>query len=110
MKTPEPPPMAERRPKPRKRVLLGGRIVYQNGDRYFDCSIRDVSESGARILLKPGEPIPSKVYLIETQKRIVHEARVAWNNGREAGLQFLDSFPVASIENKELLYLKRLCP
>ena len=102
--------MAERRPKPRKRVLFGGRIVYQNGERHFDCTIRDVSETGAKITLKPGQPIASSVYLIDTRNRIVYEARVVWNNGREAGLQFRDSFTIASIENKDLLYLKRLCP
>lgn len=110
MTPPEPPPLAERRPKPRRRVLLGGRVVYQNGDRHFDCSIRDISESGARITLKPGVPIPSSVYLIDTRSRIVHEAKVMWNNGREAGLQFLNTFAVSSIDNKDLLYLKRLCP
>jgi c-di-GMP-binding flagellar brake protein YcgR len=108
--SPDPPPLAERRPKPRKRVIFGGRIVYQNGERHFDCTIRDISETGAKIALKPGVPIPSSVYLIDIRSRIVHEAKVMWNNGREAGLQFLSSFAVAAIEKKELLYLKRLCP
>jgi hypothetical protein len=110
MNTPDPPPIAERRPKPRKRVLYGGRVVYQDGAHHFDCTIRDISETGARIALKPGQPIASKVYLIDTRSRIVHESRVAWNNGREAGLQFLNTFAVSSIDNKDLLYLRRLCP
>ena len=110
METPKPPPLAERRPKPRKRVLFGGRVTYSEGAKHFDCSIRDLSESGARISLKPGVPIPSSVYLIDTRNRTVHESRVVWNNGREAGLQFIKSFPLSGIDDPRLSYLKRLCP
>lgn len=110
MKTLEPPPLAERRPKPRKRVVFGGRISYQDGKQYFDCTIRDLSETGARITLKPGQPIPSNIYLIDKLNHIVHESKVVWNNGREAGLEFVKSFALSAIEDKKLLYLKRLCP
>lgn len=109
MDTPK-PPLAERRPKPRKRVLYGGRVSYFEGQKHFDCSIRDLSESGARISLKPGMPIPSSVYLIDTRNRMVHEANVVWNSGREAGLKFIKSFPVATINDPLLNYLKRMCP
>jgi len=110
MDTPKPPPLAERRPKPRKRVLFGGRVTYSDGAKHFDCSIRDLSESGARISLKPGVPIPSRVYLIETRNRMVHESSVVWNNGREAGLRFLKSFPLSAITDPNLFYLKQMCP
>jgi hypothetical protein len=110
MTTPEPPPLTERRPKPRKRVLFGGRVSYLDGTQHFDCSIRDLSETGARITLKPGLPIPSKVYLIDTRNRTAHEAKVVWNNGREAGLEFVTSFALSAIDNPQLLYLRRLCP
>jgi hypothetical protein len=108
-RTPGPPPRVERRPKPRKRVLLGGRIVYANGEHHFDCTIRDLSETGARILIPRGQPIPANVYLIETRDRKVHEASVVWNNGREAGLHFSKSFALAEVVDPKLTYLKRLC-
>jgi hypothetical protein len=105
-----PPPLAERRPKPRKRVLFGGRISYFDGAHHFNCSIRDLSDTGARITLQPGQPIPSNVYLIDTRNRIVHESKVVWNSGREAGLTFVKSFAVSTIDDPQLLYLKHLCP
>jgi hypothetical protein len=108
-RTPGPPPRVERRPKPRKRVLLGGRIVYSNGDHYFDCAIRDLSETGARIAISRGQPIPANVFLIEMRDRKVHEAKVVWNNGREVGLNFVRSFALAGITDPNLAYLKRLC-
>jgi hypothetical protein len=55
-------------------------------------------------------PIPSSVYLIDTRNRIVHESRVVWNSGREAGLKFIKSFPESAIVDPQLLYLRRMCP
>jgi hypothetical protein len=110
MTAPEPPPLVERRPKPRKRVVFGGHVSYSDGAYHFGCTIRDLSETGARISLKPGQPMPSSVHLIDTRNRVVHESKVVWNNGREAGLRFLNSFAISAISDPKLLYLKRLCP
>lgn len=48
--------MTERRPKPRTRVLWMGKIVYANGDYSFGCTIKDTSDSGARIAVR-GVPL-----------------------------------------------------
>ena len=99
----------ERRPKSRKRVLYRGRIVYAEGQGHFDCPIRDLTDAGARIALR-GQPIPSSVYLINLSDRTVHKARVVWNDGREAGLQFQSSVALADIIDPGLAYLKKLAP
>lgn len=52
--------------------------------------------------------MPSMVYLINMRDRTAHEATVAWNNGKEAGLSFLKSFPLNEITDPKLSYLKRL--
>ena len=43
------PPPAERRPKARQRVLLTGIVAYANGAHSFHCTIRNLSETGARL-------------------------------------------------------------
>ena len=102
------PPTPERRPQRRTRVLLGARIAYQDGAQCFDCTIRDLTNAGARISLPRNQPMPSLVYLINMRDRTAHEAKVAWNNGKEAGLSFLASYPLNEIVDPKLAYLKQL--
>ena len=45
------PPLAERRPVPRRRVLLGGVATYEDGAYTLNCQIRDLNEKGARIVV-----------------------------------------------------------
>ena len=102
------PPSSERRPQKRTRVLLGGRITYFDGAQCFDCIIRDLTAVGARISLPKNQPIPSVVYLISMRDRTAHEAKVAWNNGKEAGLSFKKSFSLSDIPDPKLSYLNQL--
>ena len=102
------PPVAERRPKSRNRVLLGGIIVYSEGSYSINCTIRDISLTGARIGLPKGYSIPSSVYLINIRGQTGHEAQVVWFKGAEAGLAFVSSFDLDRIANPELSYLRRI--
>ncbi len=43
--------MDDKRKIPRRRVLKEGKIVYADGLRVLDCTIRDISEQGARLLI-----------------------------------------------------------
>lgn len=102
------PPMAERRPTQRRRVVWRGRCVYPDGSRTFDCVIRDASETGARIAIKGAQMIPKRFYLIDRTNRTAHDVTVVWNNGKQLGLHFLNSFDVDTIKSKDLAFLKRL--
>ena len=102
------PPMAERRPAQRRRVVWRGRCVYLDGSRTFDCVIRDASETGARIAIQGAQMIPQRFYLIDRTNRTAHDVKVIWNNGKQLGLQFLNSFNVDTIKSKDLTFLKRL--
>ena len=88
--------------------MLYARIAYHDGAHHFDCTIRDLTNAGARISLPKNQPIPSMVYLIDMRDRTAHEANVAWNNGKEAGLSFISSFPLNEIVDPKLSYLKQL--
>jgi len=97
----------ERRPKRRKRVLLGGIVVSADGSHSFNCSIRDVSETGGRILLN-GQQIPSQFYLIEVRDRVAHEAKVIWENEKEVGVLFKNTFRLADITDPAKYFLSQL--
>ena len=102
------PPTSDRRPQRRTRVLLGGIIAFFDGAEHFDCTIRDLTNAGARVARPRNQPIPSMVYLVNMRDRTAHEAKVAWSNGKEVGLSFIKSFALHEIADPNLAYLKRL--
>ncbi len=102
------PPPAERRPKPRKRVLLTGIVTYANGAHSFGCTIRNLSDSGARIAVSKNAHFPSDFYLIGIRDRLVYDAQLAWNNGAEVGVTFKAIRSLADITDPALSFLKRL--
>jgi hypothetical protein len=99
---------AERRPKPRKRVLLMGIVVYDNGAYSFDCTFRNLSETGARIVVGKNAQFPSDFHLINIRDRVAYEAKVVWNNGTEVGVTFKKILPMSDITDPTLNFLKRL--
>lgn len=100
--------MAERRPKPRKRVLLTGIIAYGEGAHSFHCTIRNLSETGARLAINNSVLLPSDFYLINIRDRVAYEAKLVWNKGSEIGVTFTATLPLASITDPGLGFLKRL--
>ncbi|MGZ5923427.1 MAG: PilZ domain-containing protein [Rhizomicrobium sp.] len=105
---PELPPPADRRPGRRRRMLLGGRVTFHDGAQVFDCSIRDLSEGGARITVPNGQIVPTHVYLINLRDRLVYESVVIWHRGGEAGLSFQKTMQIGDLTETNLAYLKRL--
>jgi hypothetical protein len=91
--------LPERRPKRRARALLQAIITY---------GIRDLSESGARLAIPKSFLFPSAFYLINVRARSVHDARVIWCGGAQAGVEFAKTFPLSEISDPQLGYLKRL--
>jgi len=97
----------ERRPMRRNRVLLGGIISYADGKHSFDCAIRDVTDTGARVGVR-GHQFPSDFYLINIRDRLVYDAKVIWNGGSEVGVSFKKTFRLADIVDPALSYLPNL--
>ncbi len=108
-KPPATPNAADKRRKGgRKRVLLGGKVVYNEGNASLDCTIVDVSETGARIRLPRGQGVPSHVYLIDIRNHRAHEATIAWLKPPLAGLRFEKSYAFDASLPERLGYLRRV--
>ena len=102
------PPPAERRPKTRKRVLLTGIVAYANGAHSFHCTIRNLSETGARLAVGNNAQFPSDFFLINIRDRVAYEAKLVWNRGNEIGVTFKKALPLAGITDPALAFLKQL--
>lgn len=80
--------MQERRKTARQRVLKGGKLFYSNYAVSLDCVIRNESEEGMQIKLDPNITIPPEISLLNKKDGTLAEARVVWQHGATAGVEF----------------------
>lgn len=104
--SPELPPIVDGRKAARKRVILGGKIVYNEGSFSLDCRIKDLSDGGARVVLAAGLVIPTRVVLIDVRNSIAYESEVVWLKAPEFGLKFHSTHSMRNLP-PQLQYLKR---
>jgi hypothetical protein len=81
--------MSESRTKLRKRCFLGARIQFNNRRSTFDCVVRDISGSGARLELATLESMPDEFDLVIPQQDRQYRARVMWRRNNLCGVSFL---------------------
>lgn len=83
------PGSAERRGSPRMRILKKGKLILPNNTSVFDCVIRDISETGARLSCEQTGMLPNELQLMFFAIREVRYIRVVWRRPGELGVQFL---------------------
>ena len=73
----------------RHRVLKQGKIYVASNLSIINCTVRDLSEGGAK--LSCGEPtsIPKSFRLVITGETTQREARVRWRRGNDVGVEFV---------------------
>lgn len=74
-------------PAPRRRVLKGVRLVFNQGRSTMSGLLRDISETGARVSVENSLVIPDEVILL-FQDGSRKNCRVARRELRELGLHF----------------------
>jgi hypothetical protein len=107
-----PPIVTDERIVWRKRVLRGGKIVYgEDGEHSLDCLIHDISDSGARISLKPNEFIPTNFFLVDMQMGLAHEAATTWirvvKSIPQFGVKFSRTLVLENLTHRKLSFLKK---
>lgn len=78
----------EQRKQPRLRVLLKGRIHFNNGSSSIDCLVRDMSATGARLMLSETATLPEKFDLYIPQKERTYRASLRWRREDGIGVTF----------------------
>jgi hypothetical protein len=78
--------MQERRKSTRRRTFLGGVLAFQGRYATLDCTIRNLSEAGARIAINGSAILPDEFDFTITRNDRAFRARVVWRNTEAAGL------------------------
>lgn len=80
--------MEERRKTPRRRVLKEGKIVYADGLRVLDCTIRDLSPEGAKLIIANTVGLPDAFHVYEKSSGMLYRASVSWRQANSVGVKF----------------------
>jgi hypothetical protein len=105
---PAPLPQAERRAKPRKRVLFAGVLVYGEGHYAINCRIRDLTEASARVALPVSQNLPEEFYFINMKEQTAHKAWLVWRNKGEVGLVLETAIDLHRLPDPKLVYLVQI--
>src|SRR5215211_885439 len=79
----------EQRRAPRRRVLLDGRVIFNNRFSIIECTIRDLSDTGAKVVFQHPTPLPPEVGLEIFKTGESFQARVVRSDGKTHGLMFV---------------------
>jgi hypothetical protein len=76
----------DRRTAVRRRALKAGKIVFNDGASVIDCTVRDLSETGARVLVDSPLGVPPRFVL--DVSGTLRPARVVWRKAGALGVAF----------------------
>ncbi len=82
-------PGRKKRAKDRTPTFKTGRVIF-SGRSEAPCVIKDLTDSGARIVLEGEAALPPQVTLVIAAIGSRKEARVIWQADREVGLSFAE--------------------
>jgi hypothetical protein len=78
--------MDEKRKSTRHRVLKAGKIAFSGA--VVDCTVRNLSETGAALDIVSSVGIPDHFTLIIAVDRVQKSCRVAWRKATRIGVHF----------------------
>ncbi|WP_441242852.1 PilZ domain-containing protein [Tardiphaga sp. 768_D3_N2_1] len=78
--------MIEKRAAPRHRVLKRGTLAFGGGG--IDCTVRNLSASGARVDIASPLGLPQNLMLVIEADQFIRRCRPVWNTDRQLGVAF----------------------
>ena len=96
----------ERRASRRQKSFLRGIVYFDKRRTQMACMVRDLSDSGARIVLSQAIALPDIIELQIPQREEMVSARVQWRRADEIGLAFCK--PDAAASPREIQLLNRV--
>lgn len=103
------PSEAEARAGQRRRTLLRGRIVWgHHATISVDCTIRDLSETGAQLRVPATQALPTTFTLIHILDGVAYEASVAWRRGDQVGVKFTASHNLKRPVEPEMFHVRQI--
>ncbi len=82
--------MDERRSSKRWQAALRARVLFNNRASVLACTVRDLSDAGARIYFADVSAIPPEFEIEIPNRGLRAQARLMWSRGANHGIMFLN--------------------
>jgi PilZ domain len=79
----------DKRRAPRRRVLKGGIIAFNDRRSTLSCTVRDLSDTGVKLRLIGSMPAPDTFVLIIETDAIEADCRVVWRKSPDLAVSFI---------------------
>lgn len=80
--------MRERRRQPRQRVLKGALIFFNKEQSSVDCTVRNLTKVGARVIVESTNFVPNQFDVLVKQERRLYPAETIWRGATDIGVRF----------------------
>ena len=100
--------MSENRGEHRRRVLWSGLVFVPQTHSTIDCTIRDLSATGARIRVRAETPLPTKFLLADITNQAAYEVQCVRRNDLELGVKLLRPVQLENRHCFKSIQLRRL--
>lgn len=77
-----------KRTQQRNRCLKEGKIIFGNGSFVVDCTIDNLSATGAHLRVQGSSPLPKEFLLVEPARSVVHKAEIVRRTAKGLGIKF----------------------
>jgi PilZ domain len=84
------PQIEERRAAPRRRMLKGGVMAFNGSFSGMQCTVRDLSDTGARLKVNSVANFPETFELIIEIDGLYAKSTVVWRKGSDVGVRFME--------------------
>ena len=92
---------------PRMRTLIAAKISFNNGQSTLDCLIRNLSDTGAKLIVSEAIALPDRFDLFIPQKSVTRRGRIVWRRGEEMGVRFDEDAPRSESRDPDATSLTR---
>jgi len=81
-----------KRAQQRNRCLKEGKIIFGNGTFVVECTIDNLSDTGAHLRVLGSSPLPKEFLLVEPARGVVHRAEIVRRTAKGLGIKFNGPF------------------
>jgi hypothetical protein len=89
--------MAESRKADRIRALMSAQVIFNKGASTFDCVVKNISTTGARLEITDSTALPADFDLHIPHKGKTYRATIAWRGDGLVGVEFVGARNDASL-------------
>lgn len=79
---------SEKRTSQRRRVLKGGNIYFNRGYGAYSCTVKNLSDGGAMVLMEDSSGLPGEFDFVITGEDKTRKASISWRANGRAGIVF----------------------